>query len=122
MIESQFRDWIRGQVRALDERLKAVEAREAQPAARRISVPFRDDGIALAEEMLVEARAGGIVAFGIACVSVDGVVSTGYESADHAVLIGALEALRMRLLDEVTGRPKWTANANAENAGARSPS
>jgi hypothetical protein len=115
MQESEFRDWARRAQGSFDERLKVLEAKvgalDAASTASRERVrwlgSFLKDGIALAEEMVVEARAGRVAAFGIAYVTIEGEVNTGWTSRDHFALVGAIETLRLRVVDEVTERPRW---------------
>lgn len=105
MIESEFRDWTRGQLRVLDERIKALAALKSEPApgSRSPGVEKRlhDTIVNLGQRLLEEAKAGRVKAVGILYVTDDDKTMTGW-SADggYFALAGAATFMGLEILEE----------------------
>ena len=98
MNESEFRDWMRNQLRAFDNRLKAVEARpEAGP--KPVDVKLRGEMAALAEGLTRRIREGSVASLGIAFIGTDGTPYTALGgTGEWYALIGAVQTLNDELL------------------------
>ena len=102
MNESEFRDWMRNQLRALDNRLKRVEARaeEMDKPKVKVSGELGAGMTAQAEALLKAVRAGGVTDMAIVYLGpdgpIDGWTSSGPEG--HLMLLGALSSLGDSLL------------------------
>jgi hypothetical protein len=101
VIESEFRDWTRGQLRVLDERIKAVAAQKAEPPKRKVEKQIHDTIVNLGEKLVEEAKAGRVLAAGIIYVDDQRGTMTGW-SADggYFELAGAASFLGLQILEE----------------------
>ena len=115
MIEAEFRDWARAQLRALDDKLERLAAQKAEPrkAERRI----HGDIVSLGERLVALAKAGKVVAAGIVFVNDEDGTMTGW-SADggYFALAGAATFMGIQILEEVRNAEREPANGNGETA------
>lgn len=102
MNEAEFRDWTRGQLRSLDERLKAVAARPDAPAAKATLERLTKDKIEeLAGALTAAVREGAITGLGIVFITADGVPHSGYVPGEAVFpLAGATTLMSLEILEE----------------------
>jgi hypothetical protein len=119
MIESEFRDWTRGQLRVLDERIKALAERKPEPAKPKVERRIHDDIVGLGEKLLEEAKAGRILGAAIIYVGDDYQTMTGY-SADSGFfqLAGGAQFIGLELLEEFRKTTEAANDQPSGNAGA----
>jgi hypothetical protein len=102
MIESEFRDWTRGQLRRLDERLKALAAeRLVAPPPPKVGGKFAGGQVAMAEKLLARVKQGGVTSLAIVYVGDEGPIdgwSCSGGATEHFTLLGAMVALTDDLL------------------------
>lgn len=120
MIESEFRDWTRGQLRVLDERIKAVAALKSQPAKPQVEKRIHDDIVSLGQKLVELAKAGKVLGAAIVYVTDDDRTMTGY-SADGGFfrLAGGAQFIGLEILEDF--RKSEVANdqaADRDGAGA----
>jgi hypothetical protein len=99
MIESQFRDWIRAQMRALDERVKAVEARPVE-VPRQVGGRLGAGMVEQVEAVLKAVKGGEVVGMAVVYVGPDGPI-TGWSASGldgHLSLLGGVVSLQDDLL------------------------
>jgi hypothetical protein len=101
MIESEFRDWMRGQLRSLDQRIKALAA-EVKPAAKvKADRQIHGSIVSLGQKLVEQAKAGKVDAAGIVFVDDQGVVMTGWSAdAGYFALAGAATFMGLQILEE----------------------
>jgi hypothetical protein len=101
MMESEFRDWTRGQLRSLDERLKRLAERPIEPA--RIAAEKRVHGsiVSLGQKLVELTKAGKVVGAAIVYVDDEGRTMTGW-SADggYFALAGAATFMGLEILED----------------------
>jgi hypothetical protein len=101
MMESEFRDWTRGQLRSLDERLRRLA--EGPPAAARVAVDRRihDSIVNLGQKLVELAKAGKVIGAAIVYVDDEDKTMTGW-SADggYFALAGAATFMGLEILEE----------------------
>lgn len=101
MIEAEFRDWTRGQLRALDERIKALAALPAPPAAKETLERITKANIEqLAATLQVAVKEAEVTGLAIVFMTADG-PHTGYVPGDEAFrLAGAATFMGLEILEE----------------------
>ena len=101
MIESEFRDWMRGQLRSLDERIKALALTVKPPAKAEADKRIHGSIVSLGQKLVEKAKAGQVRSAGIVFVDEEGVTMTGW-SADEGyfALAGAATFMGLQILDE----------------------
>jgi hypothetical protein len=101
MIESEFRDWTRGQLRALDERLKALAANKAEPAKVAADKRIHGSIVSLGQKLVELAKAGKVVGAAIVYVDDEDRTMTGW-SADggYFALAGAATFMGLEILED----------------------
>lgn len=111
MIESEFRDWTRGQLRRLEDRIKALAADKAAPAKIKADARLHGSIISLGQKLVEQAKAGKVQAAGIVFVDDEGVTMTGW-SVDHGcfALAGAATFMGLQILEDFRKSEKEAAN------------
>jgi hypothetical protein len=101
MMESEFRDWTRGQLRSLDDRLKALAAQKAEPAKVAVDRRIHDSIVGLGQKLVEQAKAGKVLGAAIVYVDDEDKTLTGW-SADGGYfrLAGAATFLGLEILEE----------------------
>jgi hypothetical protein len=101
MMESEFRDWTRGQLRSLEERLKAVAERKAEPAKVAAEKRIHDSIVNLGQRLVELAKAGKVIGAAIVYVDDEDRTMTGW-SADggYFALAGAATFMGLEILED----------------------
>jgi hypothetical protein len=101
MMESEFRDWTRGQLRSLDERLKALAAQKAEPAKVAADQRIHASIVNLGQKLVEQAKAGKVLGAAIVYVDDEDKTMTGW-SADggYFSLAGAATFMGLEILEE----------------------
>jgi hypothetical protein len=100
MNEADFRDWTRGQLRALDQRLKALAARQAEPAKLTADRRLQGDIATLADRLVARVKGGEVAGLAIAFVTEEGVPHTAFAGNGYFTLAGATAFLGLEVLEE----------------------
>lgn len=118
MNEFEFRDWARGQLRSLDERLAAA-ARAAQAPRPKAELDQRIQGsiAKLVETLSGDVRVGKVAGLAIAYVNDQDVTWTGFAAnGGYFALAGATTFIGLELLEEY--RKEWRAARAASDEAA----
>lgn len=101
MNESEFRDWMRAQLSAFDERVKRLEARPAGEAKTAPDRRIHGSILKLTEELLARVKAGRVLGVGIMFVDDEDKTMTGW-SADggYFALAGAATFMGLEILED----------------------
>ena len=102
MNESDFRDWTRGQLRALDERLKAAMA---ERKADRVNIVLdrivQGKMAELRDELTVALKEAQVTGLGIVFTTADGVTHTGWSAQNSFfALAGAATFMGLEILED----------------------
>jgi hypothetical protein len=102
MMESEFRDWTRGQLRSLDERLRRLAERPLEPAREAIDAKLAGTMAEMAEEVSAAVRDRRVRGLGIVLVTDDGGTNMGFAATDggHFRLAGAVQLLGLTIVNE----------------------
>ena len=101
MMESEFRDWTRGQLRSLEERLKAVAAQKAAPAKLRLDARIQGEVAGLISKLAAQAKAGQVAGLAIAFVNDEGTTMTGWAAnGGYYALAGAATFMGLEILED----------------------
>jgi hypothetical protein len=122
MNESDFRDWARGQLRALDAKLDRLAAQKAEPARAEADGRIKGEMAWLADQVTAKLKAGRLAGLGVVFVTDEGHAMSGYAvQSGYFALGGAATFLGLEILEEFR---KTTEAANdhqpAGHAGADS--
>jgi hypothetical protein len=121
MNESEFRDWARAALRAMDQKLERLARERAEPAKMKVDERIHGDIVSLGERLVALAKAGKVLAAGIVFVNDEGGTMTGW-SADggYFELAGAATFMGIQILDDFRNAEKEAAreaaNQNVEPA------
>lgn len=109
MIESEFRDWMRGQLRSLDERIKRLDREMKEPRPREPLDELMQGEIGqLLATLNARVKAKEVTGLAIAFVNSEGVTNTGWAAdGGYFSLAGAATFLGLELLEEY--RKDWRA-------------
>ena len=101
MMESEFRDWTRGQLRSLDERVRALAAQKAEPAKVAVDKRIHASIVDLGQRLVDLAKAGKVLGAAIVYVDDEDRTMTGW-SADGGYfrLAGAATFMGLEILEE----------------------
>jgi hypothetical protein len=118
MMESEFRDWTRGQLRSLEERLKAVAERKAEPAKAAVDKRIHGSIVSLGQKLVELAKAGKVAGAAIVYVDDEDRTMTGW-SADggYFALAGAATFMGLEILEDFR-KAEAAANDQAGSDGA----
>jgi len=105
MIESEFRDWMRGQLRSLDQRIKAVAAQKAEADRIEVDARIKGEMASLAEKLMVRVKGGHLAGLGIVFVTDQGAAMSGFAAdGGYFALGGAATFLGLEILEEFRKR------------------
>jgi hypothetical protein len=115
MIESEFRDWMRGQLRSLDERIKRLDREIKEPRPREpLDERMQGEIGQLLTTLTAKVKAKEVAGLAIAFVNDEGVTNTGWAAdGGYFSLAGAATFLGLEILEEY--RKDWRA-ANDQSA------
>jgi hypothetical protein len=101
MMESEFRDWTRGQLRSLDERLRRLAERPIEPARIEVDARIKADMASLAEKLAAKVKGGHLAGLGIVFVTDEGAAMSGFAAdGGYFALGGAATFLGLEILEE----------------------
>ena len=119
MMESEFRDWTRGQLRSLEERLKAVAAQRAEPAKLRLDARIQGEVAGLISKLAAQAKAGQVAGLAIAFVNAEGTTMTGWAAnGGYYALAGAATFMGLEILEDFRKAEAANDSQPAGHAGA----
>ena len=119
MIESEFRDWTRGQLRRLDERLKALAAERTEPDRIEVDARIKGEMASLAEKLMVRVKGGHLAGLGIVFVTDEGAAMSGFAAdGGYFALGGAATFLGLEILEEFRKREVAANDQPAGDASA----
>jgi hypothetical protein len=118
MNESEFRDWIRGQLRALDERVKTLAAQAAVQPPPQVGGRLAGGQVRMVEQALEAVKTGQVIGLAMVYLGPEGPIdgwscSGGIEA--HLALIGAVQSLNDDLLHPGSD-PRYEALVEEANA------
>jgi hypothetical protein len=118
MNEGEFRDWARGQLRSLDERLKAAAARAEAPRPKaELDQQIQGSIAKLVETLTLDVKGGKVAGLAIAYVNDEDVTYTGFAAdGGYFALAGAATFIGLELLEQY--RKDWRAAQSADQAAA----
>jgi len=119
MMESEFRDWTRGQLRSLDERVRALAAQKAEPAKVAVDKRIHASIVDLGQRLVDLAKAGKVLGAAIVYVDDEDRTMTGW-SADGGYfrLAGAATFMGLEILEEFRKAEAANDSEPAGDAGA----
>ena len=100
MMESEFRDWTRGQLRSLEERLKRLAERKVEPPPPKVGGKLAGGQAAMAQQLLEAIKGGGVTSLAVVYLGPEG-PRNGWSSGgleDHYALMGLVQELANDLL------------------------
>jgi hypothetical protein len=119
MIESEFRDWMRGQLRSLDQRIKAVAAQKAEADRIEVDARIKGEMASLAEKLMVRVKGGHLAGLGIVFVTDQGAAMSGFAAdGGYFALGGAATFLGLEILEEFRKREAANDSEPSGDAGA----
>jgi hypothetical protein len=115
MIESEFRDWARGQLRAMDDKLERIAKERAEPRKYRPSKAIQDGIQGLAEKLIAQVKEGNVAGLAIAYVDGGDMTYTGWAlDGGYFALAGATTFLGLEILEDHRKAEIAAANENGK--------
>ena len=114
MNESEFRDWARRALGAMDEKIERYGRERAEPTKPELDKQLQGSVAKLVETLARDVKAGQVAGLAIAYVNDNGMTYTGW-AADkgYFALAGATTFIGLELLEEY--RKAWRADQEAAN-------
>ena len=120
MNESEFRDWMRGQLHSFDVRLKTAVAEMRAGQARPVEARISGEISTLAEDLRRRVLDKKVAGLAIAFVTVDGTALSGFAAAagTYFALAGAANLVGLEVLEGFRQAEAEAAEEAKEEAGA----